>query len=297
MKIITVTLNPCIDVAYNMKGEFRAGELNRVGEPKLSYSGKGINVSRRLLSLGTQSTVITFSFGEDGRKMCESLRREGMSVYAVECEGRLRRNSAILDENGKATEMNESGSLVSEEKQKELIGLIKSELNCPDKKILMVCGSIPAGCSPDIYRKICKIGAMNEALVVLDCDGDALKEGLKGNPNLIKPNRRELEELTGADLSGSGEDVRIDAVRCALEFYRNEDVAVLATLDSDGAVYAGPDGSFMCPAVKGNIKSFKGAGDAFLASFIRELIVLDGECELSLVKAAAQTTELLCKIV
>lgn len=293
MKIITVTLNPCIDVSYNMDGTFKAGGLNRVDGGKLRYSGKGINVSRRLKMLGTDSLMVTFSFGDDGEKMEKSLINEGLSVWAVKTEGKLRRNVAILDSEGMATEINEKGSPVSEDKIKELVGVLKSELNCPDSKVLIVSGSLPTGVDPDIYRKICTIGRNSGALVVLDCDGEALKLGLKGNPDLIKPNRQELSELTGADLSAHGEEVRIDAVKACLEFYRNEETAVLCTLDSDGAVYAGPDGSFMCDAVKGNIKSFKGAGDSFLASFIRELIVKDGECELALVKAAAETTAFL----
>ena len=290
MKIITVTLNPCIDVSYNMAVPFRAGELNRVDSGTLRYSGKGINVSRRLKSLGTESLIITFSFGEDGERMEKSLRAEGLSVWAVKAEGKLRRNVAILDRDGIATEINEKGAEVGEAEIKELMGVLKSELNCPDKKILIISGSLPSGVSADIYRRLCTIGKSSGALVVLDCDGDALREGLKATPDLIKPNRRELEGLTGADLSGSGEDVRIDAVKACLEFYRNEETAVLCTLDVDGAVYAGPDGSFMCDAVKGNIKSFKGAGDSFLASFIREIIVKDGDCETALIKAAAETT-------
>ncbi len=253
MKIITVTLNPCIDVSYNMSAEFKAGELNRVDGGSLRYSGKGINVSRRLKTLGTESLILTFSFGEDGDKMERSLRDEGLSLWAVKVDGKLRRNVAILDCEGKATEINEKGSPVSEEKIKELIGILKSELNCPDNKILIISGSLPTGVDADVYRRLCTIGRNSGALVVLDCDGEALRAGLKATPDLIKPNRRELEELTGADLSGRGEEVRIDAV-------------------------------------KGNIKSFKGAGDSFLASFIREIIVKDGDCEIALVKAAAETT-------
>ena len=36
--------------------------------------------------------------------------------------------------------------------------------------------------------------------VVLDADASRLKEGLKARPFLIKPNRQELEELTGESL-------------------------------------------------------------------------------------------------
>ncbi len=273
-----------------MAGEFKTGELNRVDGGNIRYSGKGINVSRRLKSLGTDSLILTFSFGEDGERMEKILREEGLSLWAVKTEGKLRRNTAILDGNGNATEINEKGSPVFEDKIKELVAILKSELNCPDQKVLIISGSLPTDVDASVYRRICTIGRNSGALVVLDCDGEALKRGLEATPDLIKPNRRELEELTGADLSAHGEDVRIDAVRACLEFFRNEDTAVLCTLDVDGAVYAGPDGSFMCDAVKGNIKSFKGAGDSFLASFIRELIVKDGDCELAMMKAAAETT-------
>ena len=293
MKIITVTLNPCSDVSYRMDKPFEAGELNRVDMGELRYSGKGINVSRRLSQLGTESLIITFSFGEDGDKMEKELRREGLSVWAVKANGRLRRNVAILDSDGRATEINEKGSPITEENIKELVGVLKSELNCPDSKILIISGSIPAGVDADIYRKLCKVGRNSGALVVLDCDGEALKKGLEATPDLIKPNRRELEELTGVDLSMSGEEARIEAVRAALEFFRNEETAVLCTLDCDGAVYAGPEGSYMCEAIKGDVKSFKGAGDSFLASFIREIIVCDRDCETALIKAAAETTQFL----
>lgn len=293
MKIVTVTLNPCIDVSYNMSGEFRCGELNRVDGGALRYSGKGINVSRRLKTLGTDSLIITFSFGEDGERMEKELQKEGLSLWTVKAEGKLRRNTAILDGKGIATEINEKGSPVTEENIKELVSAVKMELGCPDKKILIISGSLPAGVDADIYRKLCVIGRNSNSLVVLDCDGEALKKGLEGTPDLIKPNRRELEELTGADLSSDGEEVRIEAVRACLEFFRNEETAVLCTLDKDGAVYAGPEGSYMCDSVKGNIKSFKGAGDSFLASFIREIIVKDEDCEMALVKAAAETTAFL----
>ena len=105
--------------------------------------------------------------------------------------------------------------------RKELVGVLKSELNCPDKKILIISGSLPTGVDASVYKKLCTIGRNSGALVVLDCDGEALKTGLKATPDLIKPNRRELEELTGADLSGNGEDVRIDAVKACLEFFRS----------------------------------------------------------------------------
>ncbi|MGN1083261.1 MAG: hypothetical protein ACI4SJ_06940, partial [Candidatus Avispirillum sp.] len=64
MKIITVTLNPCIDVNYDTTEPFSPGKLYRVEEPAVSYNGKGINVSRTLQSLGEESVCLTVYDGQ-----------------------------------------------------------------------------------------------------------------------------------------------------------------------------------------------------------------------------------------
>ena len=90
MKIITVTLNPCIDVDYKLTSPFRAGELNRVPAPAVQICGKGINVSRALSKMG-RSSVMMGIFGSDGSD--EALRDLGFEVTGVVCPGSLRRNT------------------------------------------------------------------------------------------------------------------------------------------------------------------------------------------------------------
>ncbi len=284
MKIITVTLNPCVDINYTLSSPFKAGELNRVPAPCVTYSGKGINVSRALLRMGKASAALGI-FGDDGLE--DNIRAEGISLMCVNCPGSLRRNTSIMDSEGVQTQINEPGLFVSEEKMREFIGLYKSELNCPDASCVIISGSIPKGVSPDIYRKLVSIARNFSAYVILDCDGEALEKGLSAMPDLIKPNREEFEALTGTALSGEGEELRISATREALKCHLANHTSVLLTLGENGSVYAGPEGSFMCEAHKTKLKTFKGAGDSFLAAFVYYHIVGDMDCESALVMASA----------
>ena len=63
--IYTVTFNPSID--YVMKvADFATGELNRANATYKFAGGKGINVSRVLKTLNTDSTALGFIGGFPG---------------------------------------------------------------------------------------------------------------------------------------------------------------------------------------------------------------------------------------
>lgn len=286
MKIITVTLNPCVDVNYKTDAPFCAGELNRVPKPETLICGKGINVSRAMRSAGKESVVMGI-FGRESDM--EALRAEGLTVTGVTVGGDLRRNTAILDKNGVQTQINEPGLRVSEDKYREFISLYKSELNCGGDVMVVLSGSIPPGVPADAYRKLCTIAKNAGAYVALDADGEALAKGLDAIPDLIKPNLEEFEALTGTKFEGHGEGLRLDAVRAALEYTRNNNCAVLCTLGEDGSVYAGEGGSFMCEATKTEIRTFKGAGDTFLAVFLTEHVVNGKDCDISMMLASTAT--------
>lgn len=290
MKIITVTLNPCIDVDYKLTSPFRAGELNRVPAPAVQICGKGINVSRALSKMG-RSSVMMGIFGSDGSD--EALRDLGFEVTGVVCPGSLRRNTSIIDSEGVQTQINEPGISVSEDKLREFIGLYKSELNCQGGCVVVLSGSVPPGVPKDIYRKLATIARNSGAYVILDCDGEALKNGMDAIPDLIKPNREEFEEIDGKKLEGQGNTLRENAAKEALRFHLTNHSSVLLTLGEDGSVYAGPEGCFLCEARKAEIKTFKGAGDSFLASFILHHIVEDKDCEMSLILASGDSARYL----
>src|SRR5699024_6008676 len=60
--------------------------------------------------------------------------------------------------------------------------------------------SLPPGCPADYYARLLRVAQGKTCRCVLDADGAPLREGLKARPWMLKPNRAELEALTGRRL-------------------------------------------------------------------------------------------------
>ncbi len=271
MKYVTVTLNPAIDQTYRLGKPFRTGELNRASAmSEISFSGKGINVSKELLRLGIDSKVICLIGKCDGDEMYDYLRTEHLNLFCVRTDGRVRRNVSVVDPDGRSVEINEPGDEIGLEDIVKFLSLYEKVISDKESRIVIISGSAPPGFRKDIYKRLI-IGAKNAGkAVVLDADGDLLKCGMEGRPDLIKPNADELAAVTGCRLEGSGEERRISALAAAEMIYERTGTEVLCTLAEAGAVFAGKEGRFACPAKEIKIKRFKGAGDIFLAHFIYE---------------------------
>ena len=64
---------------------------------------------------------------------------------------------------------------------------------------------MPPGVSPEICRKIITLMKRCQTKVVLDVDGEALRQGIKALPDVIKPDIHELSELAGRELKDMDE--------------------------------------------------------------------------------------------
>ena len=65
MRVITVTLNPCIDKTVEL-ANFEIGKTNRTSKSRGDVGGKGINVSKLLFSFGIESVATGILAGEQG---------------------------------------------------------------------------------------------------------------------------------------------------------------------------------------------------------------------------------------
>ena len=271
MKYITVTLNPTIDQTYRIENPLVAGGLNRAEEMStLSYSGKGINVSRELFRLGIDSKMMCILRGENGEDAYDSFIDENLNVFAVKAGGRMRRNISVVSSDGVGTEINEPGEEVELDTVVKFFGLYDRVINEPGQKTIIISGSTPPGFRNDIYKQLVLNARKKGAYVILDADGDLLKNGLEGKPNLIKPNEKELYELTGWKLTGDDAQVRISALAAASVIYEKTGIEVLCTLGTKGSVFVGKEGQFATPSKEVQVKRTKGAGDMYLARFIYE---------------------------
>jgi 1-phosphofructokinase len=122
-------------------------------------------------------------------------------------------------------------------------------------------GSVPAGVPRDIYASWIADARARGARTALDADGDLLARGLEGRPDLVKPNRSELEAWAGSPLKN--DDDLFEAVR-RLRAGGADTVAV--SLGADGAWLFWGDQAWFAPGLRVSAQSTVGAGDALVAS-------------------------------
>ena len=262
MKISILTLNPCIDRALYLSRPVKAGDIHRVERVVQNVAGKGLNQAIVLENLGTLCDY--FSFGSSERDAVDLALAEHRFAYrktVAACGVRI--NVKIIDGEGVGTEFNEAGGPIAED---ELAAILRSVDETPSD-ILSICGSVPRGVDKSIYREIVKRAKQSGKTVALDADGDALRFGLEGRPDLIKPNRRELAGLYGMTEQQLDSDEKVIAY--ARRVLDEHGTGVLCTLDADGSLYVGTDGIYRIGTAKTPLRGFAGAGDTYLAAFLQ----------------------------
>ena len=259
-EIISVTLNPALDRTMRFN-TFLPGELNRAVDTSLSAGGKGINLSRMLKKCGVNSPAFGFAGGRCGRIICDVLREEGIDTRFTETVSETRMNIKIITDNGETTEANETGGPIESGELDTLCNALYKSTG--SGKLVVLGGSIPQGVDKSVYNSIIKELKKRGARTILDCDGEALIHGIEAKPCLIKPNNKELSNYLGKKI-----ETITEAVEGAACLYVDKSVEILCTLGKSGAVFAGKDGLYTVSSPVVEMKSFAGAGDAFLAAFL-----------------------------
>ena len=106
-----------------------------------------------------------------------------------------------------------------------------------------------------------------EQLVVLDVDGEALRQGIKALPNVIKPNIHELSELAGRELKDLD-----DIVSAARSINQQGVEIVLVSMGAKGILLVSDGQQYLAVPPKVNVESTVGAGDSSVAGFIFGLV-------------------------
>ena len=194
--IITVTMNPAIDKTVEVQ-KLNPGSLNRIKRVEFDAGGKGINVSKTIGELGGESIAVGFLGGNAGAIIEKVLRERNIRTDFIWVEGETRTNTKVLEENGMVTELNEPGPTVLNKQIEEL--LHKLDGYAGEDHLFVLSGSIPNGVDKNIYQRIIRLVHEKNAKVLLDADGELFRQSLQAVPDMIKPNRAELEEYAGID--------------------------------------------------------------------------------------------------
>lgn len=258
--IMTITLNASIDKAYHMDARLENGTVMRVKDVRNSAGGKGLNVARAIRLCGAEVKASGLVGGYNGSYLEALLSQDGVSHEFYHIEGETRSCINILDEVYGSTEYLEPGCQVTEEEE---MGFLKKfpEL-IKDSSVVTMSGSVPRGMSKDIYQKMILLAKEAGKQVILDTSGETLEQGISACPDLIKPNREEMELLFHEKIE-SREALIADAEK----LFRQGIPNVVVSLGGDGALMVCEQGVFQGKPPKIKPVNTVGCGDSMVAAF------------------------------
>ena len=257
--IYTVTFNPAIDYVIKVDN-LTLGQVNRTTREYIFCGGKGINVSKTIKELGGETIATGFIGGVGGILIKKVLEEQNITSDFVEIKSDTRTNLKVVEEDGNVTEFNEPGPLVTEEELQQLIEKLLGYAN--QEALFVLAGSIPNGISKSIYQDLTFKLREKGAKVFVDADGELFVHALEAAPDIIKPNRHELEEYFH-------KDYRVDEAELVLmsqELFNKGIGMIAVSLGQMGALFLTKDKVLKCPGLKVEAHSTVGAGDAMVAA-------------------------------
>ena len=259
--IITLSLNPAIDATLWVEG-IQTGADNAVLSEKYESAGKAMNVSRALRIYGVESLALVLAGAHNRERYEEPLKREGIRYTILPVPGYTRENIAIVEESRTVTRFLREGFTVPYEAVEELLLLLGREVR--ERTLVVISGTLPAGISDQILLDICLAIRERGGLVALDTSARfTLEEIGRFTPWLIKPNRKELEEMARRELPGTPEIV--DFCR---ELTGRGVCHCLVSMGDSGILYAGAEGVYQVMVPNVSVVSAVGSGDYCLAGFV-----------------------------
>jgi len=262
-QIVTVTINPAVDIVWEVNDVVPTRKLRSTGGV-VYPGGGGINVSHVISELGGESMAVFTQGGIIGTLLTELLDDFAIDRRVIKVGGRTRL-CATLFENSTEDEyrVTPPGPELLETDYLTCLQTV-ANLEC---EYLVLSGSVPNGVPEDIYAQMAATAKDKGIKVVLDASGRPLIEALKEGVYLVKPNLRELEHLVGR--KAPTEEKQEEVARQIVEEGRAEVVAL--TLGSDGALLVWKDGTKRLPSPEVIRKSAVGAGSSFVAGLVLSL--------------------------
>ncbi len=257
--IVTVTMNPAIDKTVDIESLERGG-LNRISHVELDAGGKGINVSKTIHQLGGTSLATGFIAGNAGKVIRSVMKEWQIENDFIEVSGETRTNTKVFESSGELTELNEPGPVVEEKDIKALLDKLLGYAG--EDTLFVLAGSVPQGVSKDIYREITSLVHQKGAKVLLDADGELFTNALEAGPDIIKPNRAELEQYAGMDYVASEQEL----LKAAQKLMAKGIGTVAVSMGKSGAMFLQDGYQVKCPGLKVKAHSTVGAGDAMVAA-------------------------------
>lgn len=262
--IHTITLNPAVDRELTVP-EIIYDEVLRATEARIDFGGKGFNVSRILIGLGTPNKAVGFIGGRSGELLQDGLQSLGIATDFVWVPGETRTNVSIVTQsNDRYIKVNEKGPQIDAARQVELLEKIDQLAKPGDWWV--IAGSLPPGISADYYAKIVHVLNAKHSQVLLDTSDEALRFGLSEKPYLVKPNALEAHVLTGLPVDTPQQ---IKTVAAAVRQLGAQNVVI--SMGKQGALLQTDEGTWLTHSPKIKEMNPIGAGDSMVGGLVYAL--------------------------
>ena len=268
--ILTVTLNPSIDVSYPLD-HLKIDTVNRVKTVRKTAGGKGLNVSRVIHLLDHDITATGFIGGYFGKWLENQLDHDGIAHNFFPIDAETRSSIAVLHDGGKQTEILEAGPTIAPEDASAFLDHFDKLLDQTD--LLTISGSMPQGLPENVK-------------VLLDTSGATLKSALEApvKPLLIKPNEEELAGLLNRPVDKTDyatlKQALTDPIFDGVDW-------IVVSLESAGAFVKHQDKFYHAAIPKIQVVNPVGSGDSTLAGLA--MGIHDGKSDEDIMKTAMTT--------
>ncbi|PEQ10404.1 1-phosphofructokinase [Novosphingobium sp. PC22D] len=264
-RIATLTMNPTIDVAYEV-GLVKHTHKMRTQAETYAPGGGGINVARVFVRLGGNARCFYLSGGATGPALDGLVDLHQLVRTRIPIAEPTRVAAAVLEhDSGKEYRFTPEGPTVSEAEWQACLDAL-DEAECG---VMVLSGSLPRGVPADFYARAAAMMEKRGIDTVLDSSGEALRLGVEGGRLLlVKPSSGELEQMTGRTLNTTAE-IGEEAMRIVTS---GKAKYVAVTMGHEGAVLARKEGWVHAAAPEIEAQSAVGAGDSFLAAMIHAML-------------------------
>ncbi len=260
--IVTLTMNPVIDKSAAIEHVVSEQKL-RCDPPRHDPGGGGINISRAIQRLGGKSQALYPSGGPTGKIMQKLLDQENINHYPIPIKNWTRENFIVLEKaSGQQYRFGMPGPALDEAEWRRCLDELA---NLPTKPhYIIASGSLPREVPNDFYARVARLVRDMGGRFIVDTSKEALCLAAREGVYLLKPNMRELRQLSEQEIDSEAEQ---EAAAHELVTSGQAEV-VIVSLGAAGVLMTTSESTerFRAPTVK--IKSKIGAGDSMVAGIV-----------------------------
>ena len=258
MKIITLTLGPAFDMHCHADS-LQLDHENLVYMDLCQAGGKGVNISRALVSNGTDNLALLVLGQENAASFLSNLDADGVRYDAITVPGRIRENITIHT-GPTETRISFPGFRVDAHVlprvEEKLLALVDADT------VVTMTGRVAEGMAVADVMAMLRKAADKGAKIVVDSRSFSLEDLKALKPWLIKPNQEEISAYLGREIRSLPETLAE-----AKALHAAGIANVMISMGGDGALLVCREGTFIAVPPQVEVKSTIGAGDSAIAGF------------------------------